>query len=470
MIPLASLRSTAIFLVPIFFVMLQNLGETPLLRSILILAGSALAVLIVIVPLQILSWAFYTYRYEAGYLHIKSGVIFKKERSIKRERIQTVNISRGIVQRLLGLAGLQVETAGGGAESELSLTAVALEEAYNIKRGLEGPVSAAVAAGEEQAATSAKKTGREEIYRISASELFLAGATSGGFFVLFSLIGLIFSQALPFIPDTFWEFVYDQVTSTTAGTVVLVVLVLLIISWLLSALAFMVQYANFTLHREQDRLHISWGLIEQKQLALNIKRLQALVLHEGLLRQPFGRCALVVEVAGGGSRDQNYITVLFPLLKKSEIPDFLARILPEYRLPPAFVPLPRRALRRYFLRAFLPALLLIIPLQWVPYGWLSSLLLIPALFWGYSRYRAGGTCVDEKQLTLRFRFINRFQVLIRRNCLQALQISANPFQRFRRLRTLTTWVLSSPSGKSFQVTDIDIEEAGRLWSWYSPYF
>ena len=148
----------------------------------------------------------------------------------------------------------------------------------------------------------------------------------------------------------------------------------------------------------------------------------------------------------------------------------LARVLPEYHLPPEFAPLPRRALRRYLFRAVIPALLLIIPLQWISYGWLSGLLLIPLLLWGYSRYRAGGTFIDDKQLALSFRFINRFQVLIDRNCVQALQISANPFQRWRELRTLTTWVLSSPSDKSFQGTDIDVKEAGQLWRWYSVYF
>lgn len=505
MIPLASLKSLLIFLAPIVLVLLQNPGDGNLARNLLILAGSAVALLVVILPLQVLSWAFYTYRYEAGYLHIKSGVIFKKERSIKRERVQTVNIRRGIFQRLLGLASLQVETAGGGSESELSLTAVTLEEAYNIKESLEGPAVENDLAPEENAEKAAGEIGDEGVvreeketapraglkalidtalkpgeqtragednqaeatYRITIPELFIAGATSGGFFVLFSVTGLIFSQALPFIPDAFWEHLLDRVTSTAAGTVVLVVLVLLFLSWLISSLAFMVQYANFTLQRRQDRLQVTWGLIEQKQLTLNLNRLQALVVHEGILRQPFGRCALVAEVAGGGSREQNYITLLFPLLRTDELSHFLARILPEYRLPDTFVPLPGRALRRYMFRAAAPLLLIIVPLQWIPYGWLSISLLILALFWGYSRYRAGATFLDDKQMTMKFRFVNRFRVLMLRNCIQAFQVSANPFQRWRDLRTARAWVLSSPSGKAFQVADIDIEEARHLWNWYS---
>jgi len=503
MIPLASLRGTLIILVPMIFVFIQNLDTENLLRNLLLLAGSAVLILTVVTVLQVLSWAFYTYRYEAGYLHIKSGVVFKKERSIKRERVQTVNIRRGIVQRLFGLASLQVETAGGGSESELSLTAVTLEEAYSIKRSLEGmaedyasaPGDTSAEAGETAGKEAAERKetahraglkglidtaikpgpGMEEaqgdetgaVYRITTGELFLAGATSGGFFVLFSVIGLVFSQALPFIPDAFWDYLLEQVTSTATGTVVLVVMVLLFISWFISSLAFMVQYANFTLQRRHDRLLVTWGLIEQKQLALNLNRLQALGVHEGILRQPFGRCALVAEVAGGGSSDQNYITLLFPLLRTAELNQFFSRVLPEYRMPETFTPLPARAMRRYIFRAVAPTLLVIVPLQWVPYGWLSFFLLIPAVLWGYSRYRAGGTALDERQMTLRFRFVNRFQVIKLRKHIQAFQVSVNPFQRWWGLRSVRAWVLSSPSGKAFQVTDVEEKEARRIWGWYS---
>ena len=492
MIPLATLKAIPYLLAPLAVVVFQRFAEGNFLQALFIFAAGIGVLLVGILPFQVLSWAYYTYRFEAGYLHIKQGVIFKKERSIKRERVQTVNITRGIIQRLFGLAGLQVETAGGGAESELSLDAVTLEEAYRIKRNLEGSAErGGDAAGEETSGEKAtwgidavietalpvrQKAGAveeespseaETVYQASYPELFLAGATSGGFLVLFSILGVIFSQVAPYIPETFWEFLLEQVTSIAAVTIALVVFVLLLLSWIISTVTFVVQHANFTLRRSQDRLQISWGIIEQKQLALNLNRLQALAIHEGIIRQPFGRCALIAEVAGGGSKEQNYVTLLFPLLRNSELPGFLEKILPEYRLPSEMVPLPRRALRRYIFRAVALSLLVIIPLQWAPYGWLAFLLLIPAFFWGRSRYYAGGTAVDEQQLSFRFRFINRFRVLMRRNCIQSFQVSVNPFQRGWNLRTVRAWVLSSPEGKSFQVTDTEQEEASRLWEWYS---
>jgi len=484
MIILETLHSLKYALLPLFLMFLSGLTEGEYLRSVAIFLGLSIAFFLGFLVYQVPKWAFYTYRLEADYLHIKAGFVFKKERSIKRERVQTVNIRTGIVQRLLGLATLEVETAGGGHESELSLTAVHLEEARRIKGQLEGrQEETKESRGKELVGTptgekefnaferSRLEGSKEDVYRASFSELFLAGATSGGFLVLFSIITAVFSQFYPMFPDAFWEYLLDQVTSTTAATVVLVVLVLLLLSWLISSLGFMIKYANFTLIRREDHLQVSWGLIEQKQLALNLHRLQAISIEEGIFRQPLGRCALTVEVAGGGSRDENYVTMLFPLLHCSELNKFLARVLPEYHLPETIQPLPGRSRRRYIFRSTVPVLLAVSALQLAPwpYLWWGFLLLVPAFFLGLSRYYAGGTAIEGGQLTFRYRNLSRYRVLMQRKHLQALEVNSNPFQRWWRLRSVRASVLSSPYGKTFQVTDVDQDEASRLWKWYSRY-
>ncbi len=475
MIPLGAIRGMIYLLIPLAIVVFQNVGADDLRRVLLIIAAVALGSLVFSFGYQFLNWYFYTYRFEEGYLHVKSGIIIKKERSIKQERVQTVNIRRGIIQQLFGLASLQVETAGAGGESEFNLTAVTYDEAMQIKESLEGPGKTPSHEVEETTDNDIDEEESGELpykeYTISIPELFIAGATSGRFLLLFSILAAIFSQAVPFIPETFWETIIDQVTSTALITIILVALVLMIFSWLVSAIAYVIQYINFTVRREEERLQVTWGLIEQKQLNLKLHRLQALVVQEGILRQPLGRATILAEVAGGGSKEQDYITILFPLLQKEKLQDFLGAILPEYKLPESFRPLPRRSLRRYLFRALAPVVLISIAMLWLPYGygWLSFFLLIPAFFWGLSRYRAGGTFIEENQLALRFRFINRHMIMMMRTNIQAIQVSTNPFQRIQDLKTVRAWVLSSPEGKQFQVVDVETAESENIWGWYSRY-
>ncbi len=466
MIPLGTIRGLIYIIPPLIIVLFQNIGsEDPrrLLIIYLIIFGSFFFSLVY----QVFNWYFYTYRYEDGYLHLKTGVIVKKERSIKQERVQTVNIQRGLIQRLLGLASLQVQTAGAGGETEFSLTAIALDEAERIKDSLESKNEFPGDSKEQAEKNEADLPADLQEFTISIPELFIAGATSGRFLVLFSVLAAVSSQLTVFLPDTYWETLVEQITSTALVTAVLAVLVLMFFSWLVSVVAFVIQYMSFTIRREGNSLQLTWGLIEQKQLNLKLHRLQSLVVQESLLRQPLGRSALVIDVAGGGSKEQSYVTMLFPLIKNSELNHFLSIILPEYRLPDNLTPLPRRSLRRYIFRAMAPIALLSIALQWLPYGWLALFLLPLSFFWGLSRYRSGGIAIEDHQLTFKFRFINLYRVVMKRKNIQALQVSLNPFQRWQDLKTVRAWVLSSPEGKQFQVVDVESAEAKNVWSWYS---
>ena len=360
------------------FILVTGLGgmmEGNITRSLHVIAVVFTGFLVALLIYYTLNWAFYTYRYEEGFLHIKAGVIFKKERSIKRERVQTVNIRMGILQQLLGLSSIQVETAGGGMESELRLSSVTLEEAQNIKQSLEGvqekqfdKITAEETGAKDESYEKLAVEDEGNVYKVPLQDLFLAGVTSDGVLTLFVVISAVFSQIYSLIPDTFWDYVLAQITSTSLGVIILVFLVLLLLSWLISIAIFMIQHAEFTLYRRNDQLQISWGVIERKQVALKLHRVQALTIQDGLLRQPFALCSLAAEVAGGGSQDQEYVTMLYPLMRRRKISEFLGKILPEYRVPEELNTLPSRALKRYAMRAVMYSLLVIIPLQWVPYG------------------------------------------------------------------------------------------------------
>ncbi|XOB41403.1 MAG: PH domain-containing protein [Candidatus Nealsonbacteria bacterium] len=75
-----------------------------------------------------LTYRFWRYQLTEDAIKIEKGVIWKKYISIPYERIQNVDIYRGILARLLGLSDLQIQTAGysggygrygGGIEGKL---------------------------------------------------------------------------------------------------------------------------------------------------------------------------------------------------------------------------------------------------------------------------------------------------------------------------------------------------------------
>src|SRR3989344_3566854 len=79
-----------------------------------------LSIIIPIFLILCFIWAKLTYRfyrYESTDLGFRkeSGVIYKKYVTIPYDRIQNVDIYRGILARILGLSDLNIQTAGSGA-------------------------------------------------------------------------------------------------------------------------------------------------------------------------------------------------------------------------------------------------------------------------------------------------------------------------------------------------------------------
>ena len=78
----------------------------------------------------------YYYRFEYAItpdtFDVSSGVFARRSREIPYGRIQNVDVRQGVIQRLLGLAILSVETAGGGS-TEASLNFVSESEARQLQ-------------------------------------------------------------------------------------------------------------------------------------------------------------------------------------------------------------------------------------------------------------------------------------------------------------------------------------------------
>lgn len=423
----------------------------------------SLAIVGVSLLYSVMRWFFYHYSYEEGVVHIREGVLFKRERSISWERVQSINVLSNVLQQAFGLATLQIKTAGVNVDAEVNLRALSTQEVENIRRSLNKAMP--------------RPDDLMEVPRgmrfLQGRDLWLAGVTSGRFMILFSVIALIYSQLYEYIPQDIMDQVVEGLSHMSLLLWVLMIAGMLLVSWALSTVTFAIQYARFTVNRFEDRLEISWGVIKRNHVTVRLHRLQALVIHQGLLRQPLGLCTLLVEVAGGGSKEKERVSILHPLVRRAELEAFLHDILPEYSMPGSMTPLPRRSLRRYLFRAMMPAALAASAMAaagWyfgLPHLWTSFLLLVPAALLARSRYANGSSSVDGMQLSLRFRGYSLYHVLIGRSHVQSLTLKANPFQRLAGLRSLSASLLSSPAGRSYTLKDLEASEAQAIRDWYS---
>ena len=87
---------------------------------ILVALGAVLVVVALIVLFSWISWRFATFRVSQIAVESRHGVVFRSHRRAPLERIQSVNVQRPLLARILGLAKLEIVTAGQGGKVDLA--------------------------------------------------------------------------------------------------------------------------------------------------------------------------------------------------------------------------------------------------------------------------------------------------------------------------------------------------------------
>lgn len=466
-------------------------------------------------------WRFH-YRVEDGELHIRHGILVQKNIYLTRERVQVIDVTAGPVQRVFGLVKMEFKTAGASSR-EASLSAVNGEEARQLvsllkkdssdasagpyppfpdsetgdlravdsgdrdlliteeEKGRSGGTGPGERDGLEETLPGEKKsTGlfphpgelQQREFRPGWRKLVIAASTSGSFGIALSLLATLFSQIEPLISDTgLYETFLEYLPGEADALLILSFAGFLALSaWLLSFFGTLVQYGDFVLIRGENELVVRRGILEKKSITLPYNRIQAVRIVEGVVRQPFGYASILAESAGYGERqEEGGSVVLFPLIHRSVLEEFLRQVLPDWQMEPVEPARPpARALRRYLFRSSTAvAAVAAGGFLFLELSFWSFLMILPGLFWGWLRHRDAEASADSRRLRIRTRLLALTTTIIPGNRVQQITCRSNGFQRRSRLAHLGVSVASGGQGRTIRIQDLDREEAARLFSWLS---
>jgi putative membrane protein len=126
------------------------------------------------------------YRFDEEGVSMSWGVLFRREINLTYARIQDIHLSSNVVERWLGLARIQVQTASGSSGAEMTIEGVREFEAlrdflYSKMRGTKGPAAAAAGAAlEPHAGGDLAAVLREVAAEVRALRLALEAGKGGG--------------------------------------------------------------------------------------------------------------------------------------------------------------------------------------------------------------------------------------------------------------------------------------------------
>jgi putative membrane protein len=426
---------------------------------------------LVLLAWSTIEWWRHTYELEGGALRVEEGVLARKLRAVPFDRIQQVELVRKPLHRLLGVASLRVETAGGGTAAEVDLDVVTLAEAQALRASLlrakarlaatpagragagaaeAGAGAEAGAAGAEVAAPPAERV----VLRLRVGEVMLAGITGSRAAAALVVLGPL-SQAADWFPGLDnWLFQrFDpQAVAPTTPAAFLAVAVLAVVVWLgLAAASSIVTDYGFTLARVGNDLVVRRGLLERREAVLPLARLQVVRIEESLLRRALGLASIRIQSAGRtGAGDRTAGRLAIPVLPRVQVNQVLEELVagaapvPRLLAPPPAAR--RRAVTRSVVRAALVVAVIAVPL-WLlrsegvlefpaAVGLAALPVLALAVVVGRAAYRSLGHAAARGFLYARVGVAIRVTTVVPVAKAQSGSVRTSPFQRRSGLATL----------------------------------
>jgi putative membrane protein len=415
-----------------------------------------------------IEWLRRTYTLEGGALRLEEGVLSRQLRAVPFDRIQQVDLVRKPLHRLLGVATLRVETAGGGRAAEVDLDVVTLAEAQALRSSLlraKARLAAAPAGAPGQGAAGGAGVDEAELVeaaappervllRLRLGEVMLAGITGSRAAAALVVLGPL-TQAFDWFPglsDWLLARFDPQAVAPTTPAAFLFAAVAAVVVWLgLAAGSSIVTDYGFTLARVGDDLVVRRGLLERREAVLPLARLQVVRIDESLLRRALGLASIRIQSAGRtGGADQTASRLAIPILQRTEVNRLLGELLPGAAPIPALrVPPPaarRRAVTRSLVRTALFVAVIAVPL-WqlrsldvvaVPPA--LALVAVPlfalAVVAGLAAYRNLGHAAGAGFLYARAGVAIRVIAVVPVAKAQSGSVRSSPFQRRAGLATL----------------------------------
>ena len=407
---------------------------------------------------QMIYYQRFEYELAEDSLDIASGVVSRRNREIPVGRIQNVDISRNVVQRVLGLAQINLETAGGSS-TEASLKCVSEAEATRLqteigrlKRGEEGSDEAGKAADPAE----------RELFEVTPKELALLGIT-GVDLRLLSIVTVFLPVVAPSLREQFADpLVGLAVTAPLAA--VLIVGGAAAISGVLAV----TNYYGFRLTRRSEELHYERGLLQRYSGTIPLEKVQTLAVSENVIARGLGYASLAVETAGYGPGESGSQSAI-PLAERDRVFELANSIesfgTVEFERPP------KRARQRYVVRYGAVAVAVVAVafaadrFTALPFAWYATAALLPAApLAAHLKWSNLGYDVQGEYVVLREGFWTRTTTVVPYYRVQTVVDSRTVFQRRRNLATLVVDTAGSSglTGGQPRALDIDADRAAEL--------
>ncbi|TXD51316.1 PH domain-containing protein [Polaribacter sp. IC063] len=220
---------------------------------------------------------------------LKQGILKKTTTSIPFHRIQNINFKQNIIQQIIGVFEVSVETAGS-KKTEIAIKALSLEKAEALKELISKNTQFNQHPTEKDETKPLIKIGIKELFKVSLTENHLQNL------VLFLAIILGFFQQIEQIVSSLGDtalldgFIEESTNALSASFFLVTVLLffLTFIALMSSFVKIFLIHFNLTTYLKDDSFEINQGLFTKKTTILKKQKVQNITVSTNPLKRFIG--------------------------------------------------------------------------------------------------------------------------------------------------------------------------------------
>lgn len=398
---------------------------------------------------------FYFYVVDDKFI-MEKGLLSRDRITIPFDRIQTVNLNQNIIQQVLGVMAVKVDTAGS-SEKELEISALPKIYARQLQEFLiekkketsgetvEENFGDTLEDTSESTATSGTKS-NSALVKLSIRDLLLIGLTENHLktgLLVFAVINGYIWQYEEYLLKPFEPFLEEQANTIMASWLILLplaVLFFLAVSVLISMIQTALKYFNLEFFVDHKGVQMVSGLLKRAEYQIPINKIQYLKWKSNPLRKLIGLRTLAVKQASPEDVSGSSGVVRVPGCRDEQLRVVMDTFYPQALEGSYTTYRPATLLRLqhtiYF--AIIPSLM-ITALGW--FGWIFSLgavVYLPIALIFIKRYfYSVSMMVSAEMLILKKGWVFPTRVAMPLYKLQNVQLTQSVFQKKRNLASLT---------------------------------
>ena len=450
------------------------------------------ALLAGVIVLGMSRWFTTRYRIWGGQIELRRGLLNRRLLTTPADRVRTVDVTAPVWHRLLGLAKVEIGTAGGGVLAErIVLDALAAPVAARLRGELlhrvaaqaeqddeDGSVGGSASessidsASESASASASESTPEQLLVQLDPSWVRYAPLTTSGLVSAAAIwgFGAQYLDEFGDLQDRV-EGAVDRVATLGVGVAVVAGLVgALVLVSLLAVTGYLLTYWGFRLTRHTGgTLHTRRGLLTTRATSLEEKRIRGVEIGQplGLRLAAAGRLSAVTTGLGreGAQHGSAWLT---PPAPRSVIEATAVAVVDDPDAVSGPLVCHGPAARRRFTRALVPTAVLCAATVW-----LSRVVDLPpvlmlvgcvpvllAPFLAADRYAALGHALTPRHLVVQAGSLSRRRDLLARDGVIGVTIRESFFQRRAGVVTLTA--TTAAGRQRYAAIDLPVERANAV--------